>query len=260
MKSSRNPTAPQPKNRRRTSHALALGRPAGHHRGHQVGRRGAQQDHEPAHGRRTPLDVMCRRAVVPDRLAEAVSGEPSDGEPGPEQRADHRQRAAQQDRPHQQPLSAIRVVDPFEARGTRLGAHCGAEGRRVGQASRRGATASPRPTGPHPPTDRHVGSRGSARARVLVSAAARLETEKCWKSGCAHDPPHSQPIAAKARTTTSPDVIVPAGTADPGGPVERGEAARRRRGDRGAGQVGVLHGVEVDRSAEGVVGPRSAAL
>ena len=110
--------------------------PAGQDRGHQVRRRGTRQDHETAHGRRTPLHVVGRRAVVPDRLAETVSGEPSDGDPRAQQRADHRQPAAQQDCPHVgQPLSAIRMVDPYEARGTRLGTNCGARDRRVGRDS-----------------------------------------------------------------------------------------------------------------------------
>jgi hypothetical protein len=85
---------------------------ADQHRGDEVGRSGAHQDHQPTHGRRAPLDVVCRGAVVPDRLAEAVPREPADGQSGPEQGADHRQPAAEQDRPHVvEPLSALGMVD-----------------------------------------------------------------------------------------------------------------------------------------------------
>src|SRR3954454_9758634 len=92
--------------------------PAGQDRCRQICRSGTQQDHETAHGRRTPLDMMCRRSVVPDRLAEAATSEPSDSDSGPQQRADRRQRAAQEYCPHRySALSAIRVVDPFEQEG-----------------------------------------------------------------------------------------------------------------------------------------------
>ncbi|WP_200950023.1 hypothetical protein [Nocardioides sp. Root151] len=51
------------------------------------------------------LAGLRRWPVDPDRLAEPAPGEPSDGEPGAQQRADHRQSAAQEQCPHEvQPL------------------------------------------------------------------------------------------------------------------------------------------------------------
>ena len=65
---------------------------------------------------------MCRRSVVPDRLAESVPAEPSDSGPGRSQRADRRQRVEVRLRAHRPAVDLLGghvCRCPHEVAGTR---------------------------------------------------------------------------------------------------------------------------------------------
>src|SRR4029079_11339285 len=64
-----------------------------------------EDDHHPAHGRRTALGVVAGRAVLADLLAVALAGEQLDRVAGPDEGDDQRQPTAEQDRSHSLSLS-----------------------------------------------------------------------------------------------------------------------------------------------------------